>query len=135
MSLDSQAILEAAEVGIYAIDTAGICTYVNPAAATRLGCRPEDCVGRNMTELIAHAPSPVESTSQPIVANGKIQGTVVTLHDGIHRKPAEEALREKDEQLRTLANSLPQLAWMADPKGSRYWYNQRWYDYTGASPE
>src|SRR5262249_52178524 len=36
---------------------------------------------------------------------------------------------------RTLANSIPQLAWMAHPDGSRFWFNQRWYDYTGTSLE
>jgi PAS domain S-box-containing protein len=43
-----------------------------------------------------------------------------------------EQLRESEEQFRTLANSIPQLAWMADSRGSIFWYNQRWYDYIGA---
>jgi len=46
-----------------------------------------------------------------------------------------EELRESERQFRTLANSIPQLAWMADPDGSVFWYNQRWYDYTGTSFE
>ncbi|HEX4765598.1 MAG TPA: response regulator [Lichenihabitans sp.] len=32
-----------------------------------------------------------------------------------------------------LANTIPQLAWMADPSGSIFWYNKRWYDYTGTT--
>jgi PAS domain S-box-containing protein len=44
-----------------------------------------------------------------------------------------EQLRESEEQFRTLADSIPQLAWVADPEGSISWYNQRWYDYTGKS--
>lgn len=43
--------------------------------------------------------------------------------------------RNRDVQFRVLAESLPQMAWMADPDGSRYWYNQRWYDYTGTTLE
>src|SRR6201992_1239302 len=43
-----------------------------------------------------------------------------------------EQLRQSEEQFRTLANSIPQLAWMADAQGSIFWYNQRWYDYIGA---
>ncbi len=35
----------------------------------------------------------------------------------------------------TLANSIPQLAWMADAAGYIFWYNQRWYDYTGTTLE
>ncbi len=42
-----------------------------------------------------------------------------------------EQLRQSEEQFRTLANSIPQLAWMADAQGSIFWYNQRWYDYIG----
>jgi PAS domain S-box-containing protein len=42
-----------------------------------------------------------------------------------------EELRESESQFRSLANSIPQLAWMANPDGAVFWYNQRWYDYTG----
>jgi PAS domain S-box-containing protein len=41
--------------------------------------------------------------------------------------------RVHDDQLRALAESLPQLAWMTDAKGLRDWFNQRWYEYTGAT--
>ena len=48
---------------------------------------------------------------------------------------AQEELREQESRFRTLANAIPQLAWMTDAEGSVYWYNQGWYDYTGATPE
>ncbi len=41
--------------------------------------------------------------------------------------------RMREEQFRALAESIPQLAWMADASGSIFWYNQRWYDYTGTT--
>lgn len=44
-----------------------------------------------------------------------------------------EELRESEAQFRSLANSIPQLAWMADSKGEIFWFNQRWYDYTGTT--
>jgi PAS domain S-box-containing protein len=47
----------------------------------------------------------------------------------------EHALRESERQFQTLANSIPQLAWMADGDGYIFWYNQRWYDYTGTTLE
>jgi len=34
-----------------------------------------------------------------------------------------------------MANSIPQLAWIARADGFITWYNQRWYDYTGTVPE
>lgn len=45
------------------------------------------------------------------------------------------ALQESEQQFRNLADSVPQLAWMAEPDGHIFWYNQRWYDYTGTTPE
>jgi PAS domain S-box-containing protein len=42
---------------------------------------------------------------------------------------------EQLQGFRTIANNLPQLAWMADQQGAVLWYNQRWFDYTGATPE
>ncbi|HEY0426380.1 MAG TPA: PAS domain S-box protein [Pyrinomonadaceae bacterium] len=53
--------------------------------------------------------------------------------DITERKKAEEKLRESEQQLQTLANSVPQLVWMAAPDGSRFWFNQRWFDYTGTT--
>ena len=51
------------------------------------------------------------------------------------RKRAEEALKESEECFRTMANAIPQLAWIAKRDGDISWYNQRWYDYTGTTPE
>jgi len=51
------------------------------------------------------------------------------------RQRTESALRNSEAQLRLLANTIPQLAWMADADGNIFWYNQRWYDYTGTAPE
>ena len=44
-------------------------------------------------------------------------------------------LRENEERFHTLANNISQLAWMADAQGSIFWYNQRWFDYTGTTLE
>lgn len=40
-----------------------------------------------------------------------------------------------ETDFRAMANSIPQLAWMADGEGSIFWYNQRWLDYTGSTLE
>jgi PAS domain S-box-containing protein len=41
------------------------------------------------------------------------------------------SLRDYSE---VMANNIPQLAWMADAQGTILWYNQRWFEYTGSSP-
>ncbi len=53
----------------------------------------------------------------------------------IERARADNALRESEAKFRALADNVPHLAWMAHPDGSIFWYNRRWYDYTGTSPE
>jgi len=49
--------------------------------------------------------------------------------------PSRSALVPKvsEADLHLLANFIPQLAWIADRDGSIFWYNQRWYDYTGTN--
>jgi PAS domain S-box-containing protein len=64
-------------------------------------------------------------------SDGKFAGYIGSMTDITDRKVAEGAVRQSEELFRTLANSIPQLAWMARPDGRIFWYNQRWYDYTG----
>lgn len=51
------------------------------------------------------------------------------------RKSAETALGQSESIWRTMADAIPQLAWMTDSEGWVFWYNQRWYDYTGTTLE
>jgi PAS domain S-box-containing protein len=59
-------------------------------------------------------------------------GIVLDITD---RKESEASRRASEEQFRALADSIVQLVWMAEPDGHIFWYNQRWYEYTGARPE
>jgi PAS domain S-box-containing protein len=60
-----------------------------------------------------------------------VGGMAVDITD---RLRAENELRRSEEQFHTLADSIPQLAWMTRPDGYIFWYNRRWYDYTGTTP-
>jgi len=53
----------------------------------------------------------------------------------VERKRVEEALLKSGEQFRNLADSIPNLAWWATGDGYITWYNRRWYEYTGTTPE
>jgi PAS domain S-box-containing protein len=57
--------------------------------------------------------------------------TISWLCEALHQARRSEA----EKQFRTLADSIAQLVWMARPDGYRFWFNQRWYDYSGATPE
>lgn len=64
-------------------------------------------------------------------AEGRVIRGIGVCTDIDDAKRAEAALRASEAQFRSMADSLPQLAWMADAKGWIYWYNRRWYEYTG----
>jgi len=44
-------------------------------------------------------------------------------------------LEETEARFRHLADNIPQLAWMARPDGHIFWYNRRWFEYTGTTEE
>jgi PAS domain S-box-containing protein len=66
---------------------------------------------------------------------GEIGGIVIFTEDITDIKLAQDRLRDSEERFRTMVNAMPQLSWIAHPDGFIFWYNQRWYDYTGTSPE
>jgi PAS domain S-box-containing protein len=75
-----------------------------------------------------------------VLVFGILLGMVITmgaawsaLRDSGARDIAEEALREGEARFRDMANSISQLAWMADEKGDIFWYNDRWFNYTGTT--
>ncbi|WP_222933130.1 ATP-binding protein [Fulvivirga aurantia] len=76
--------------------------------------------GEMVEHITKHASTPL---NHPENLNDKISGI-----DSL-----EELVAIREEQFRTMANSIPQLAWMTDSSGYIYWYNNRWYDYTGTT--
>ena len=78
----------------------------------------------------------LESYGNVIRSGSNVPVKIVGVTQNItERKRAEEQIKESEQNLRTLANSIPQLAWMAQPDGHIFWCNQRWYDYTGITPQ
>lgn len=70
-----------------------------------------------------------------ITARRQAEETSVELRREVaERKRAEAELRRSEEQFRTLADSIPNLAWWANGEGYITWYNRRWYEYTGTTP-
>lgn len=53
----------------------------------------------------------------------------------IELREALRATSEQEDQFKSLADSIPQLAWMADGSGKVFWYNRRWHEYTGKALE
>jgi PAS domain S-box-containing protein len=77
-----------------------------------------------------------QASSSPVKDSaGNIIGSVSVVRDITERKTAEEALKQSEQRFRTMADAMPQLAWIAKADGWIHWYNRRWYDYTGTTPE
>ena len=90
--------------------------------------RPDSQVGQRW--LIGTQPRATWAWGPP--ASPRCGYTCVDVTD---RKIAEVALRQSEDRFRTLANAIPQLCWMADTDGWIFWYNNRWYEYTGKTAE
>src|SRR5450432_4055890 len=65
--------------------------------------------------------------------SGEIVGVNVAAEEITERKRAEAALQASERQFQTLADSIPQLVWMADAAGKIYWFNSHWHAYAGTS--
>jgi PAS domain S-box-containing protein len=55
--------------------------------------------------------------------------------DVTEKKVAIEKIKDSENQFRVFADSIQNLAWIADGQGFVYWYNKRWTDYTGLAIE
>ena len=59
---------------------------------------------------------------------------VIAIHEDItERKRAEETLRQSEQRLRDVIETIPTMAWTALPDGANDFANQRWQEYTGIS--
>lgn len=78
----------------------------------------------------------VEATARPIKdGSGRVIEVMLIHEDVTVRLLAERQLRASELRLRQLANTIPQMAWIADAQGMVDWYNDRWYEYTGTTAE
>ena len=69
------------------------------------------------------------------VGDAQSRKVAILFNDISEAKRAEDALRESEGRFRSLADAIPQLCWVANGDGWITWYNRRWYEYTGTTPE
>ncbi len=134
-------------------------TFVNITGYSR-----EEAVGKTTAELGLWQPSVRDKELAVVKSEGQISNTeyhfrmkdgseivgllsaelleiggepcaLTVIQDITERKRAEELIRESEEKFRNLANSISQFAWMADASGFIFWYNERWFEYTGTTLE
>jgi PAS domain S-box-containing protein len=108
-----------------------------PAAAGASGARSLLAVplvnhGRLAALLFLHHAAPRAWAPDEVAL---VEETGGRLWAAVERARAEAALRAREAEFRAMADNIPQLAWMADAAGAIYWFNRRWYEYTGATFE
>lgn len=148
--------------GCAIIDTKWIFIYVNNAFALQAQLTKEEIIGKTIFQIFVAAEESPLFQSYKVCMNQKIpqqitapfifpdgsnlwfksrsipipEGILITSIDVTPQKLAEDAETaqlKSEERFRTLADNMSQLAWMANDKGEIYWYNKRWYDYTGTT--
>ena len=67
--------------------------------------------------------------------DGEVGGILATVFETTNKKKTEQALKGSEQRFRTMADNIPNLAWMADADGWIFWYNKKWYEFTGTTPE
>ena len=67
--------------------------------------------------------------------DGAIVGASAICRDISGEVRTRRALTEIEQRFSLMADNISQLAWIADATGWIYWYNRRWFDYTGTSLE
>ena len=92
--------------------------------------RPATLIARDGTEV------PVEENSSAIKnSDGRVTGVVLVFRDITQRKKTEQALREKEERFRTMADTAPVMLWLAGDDGLYNFFNQSWLEFTGRTME
>jgi PAS domain S-box-containing protein len=104
-----------------------------------------DVAGRQWTARVFSTPALDLGSTQALVPLTFWAGGALTIFLSVlallqvrareRAERSEAAVEDAARQFQQLANTIPQLAWMARPDGSIYWYNDRWYEYTGTTPE
>ncbi len=158
-----QELVENANDLVYILDPQGHVLHVNYGAARLTGYGRQELLNLNMTDLLApeerelfcqkltgRAAQGASNFEQSEWTFLRKDGTRVSVElnqrfvagargeirvEAIGRDVTvrKQAMFENEERFRTLADNIAQLAWMADESGSIVWYNERWFQYTGAS--
>jgi len=100
----------------------------------------------------------------PLMSDGGVAGKFMAYHDAPHafsreeldlgltiarqlgfaiererarafRRQSQDRQRRSDAEFRMMADNMAQLAWMADASGAAYWFNKRFFDYTGLTAD
>ncbi len=70
---------------------------------------------------------------QPYYEEDRIIGILTILTDVTEQVSSRKKIEELKDRFETMANNIPNLAWIANADGWIFWYNSRWFEYTGTT--
>ncbi|MFN3667352.1 MAG: PAS domain S-box protein, partial [Sediminibacterium sp.] len=77
----------------------------------------------------------VERNGYPVIGeDGSYYAWSWTFKDVTPQKQIEKEIRDSEERFRSLAQTLPQLVWVADAQGNAEFASLRWKEYSGIEP-
>ena len=147
--------LDRAAEGLHWVGPDGTILWANQTELDLLGYSREEYIGHQIAEF--HVDAPVIEDILARLAKGETlenrearlrhkDGTVrhVLINSNVlwrgdefvHTRCFTRDVTERNERehvFRALANSIPNLAWMAGPDGRARWFNDQWYAYTGTT--
>jgi PAS domain S-box-containing protein len=134
-----RSVMKAAPVVVFAIDTAGVTTFMQGRGIERLGVTPEQVIGRTIDDVYSNYPqivqgfrrafageevtsiATIETAAARVVfeyrlapdrdEKGRVVGLIGVATDITERKLAEDALHESQRALETLVGNLPGFAY------------------------
>ncbi|HEY0583144.1 MAG TPA: PAS domain S-box protein, partial [Chloroflexota bacterium] len=111
-----QLLLESTSDGLFGVDLAGRCTFINEAGAALLGYQPEEMVGQPIepSAVLRHRDGrllAVEYSVNPILEGEDVVGAVVAFRDVSERVQAEARVRESEQRLRLVTRATHDAVW------------------------
>lgn len=76
-----------------------------------------------------------ESTINNMLEEPGIHALVGNFRNISERKKADEAIIASEEEIRDMAESMPQIVWVTTKDGKNTYFNHQWMDYTGLTLE
>lgn len=99
-----------------------------PFSGIRVGTHHKSTDSRRVYDILGEVITDDET--------GEFIAGVITCRDVTHLTQEITQIKEADdERFRLICDTMPQMVWTAGPDGMHDFFNNRWYDYTGLSPE
>ncbi|MBV9913015.1 MAG: PAS domain S-box protein, partial [Sinobacteraceae bacterium] len=128
-----------------AIDLAAFFSQVHPddhAVAQQAIDRSFDLHGNHVLSALYRVINRLDGETRWVEATGRVYfdgerpaRMVGVVQEVTERVLSQQKLADSELRFRELANHIDQIVWTCDMLGQPTWYNYRWFEYTGISPE